>query len=495
MRRAVMLLGTGSDVGKTTLVTGLCRALSNRGVKVAPFKAQNMALESVVTADGGEIARATAVQAAAARVAPTVDMNPILLKPKNDQSSQLIVHGQPVRDVTAMDYFGTSDLVELKHSAIDASLQRLCAQYDCIVAEGAGSCAEPNLYSRDIVNFAIARELNAQAFIVADIDKGGAFAQLLGSIAIIERIAPRDLERVSGFVINKFRGDIRLLDDALRFIERETKKPVVGVLPYLQLALEQEDRLRPVHCDAPEIDIAVIYLPHISNSSDLEPLAREHAVRVRYVRSASEPGAPDAIILPGTKNTTWDLSLLRRTGLADAILRDQHALMFGLCGGFQMLGTQLHDEQRLESALGSMPGLGLLDIEVAFHPGKVLRNDAFAPTRENPLRAAGSVSGYEVHSGQIERGACAALFADSQGRAEGAISRDGRVLGTLVHDVFWNPLFARAFIDMLRARKGLDALETTPPDMRAQREASLDHLASAVAEHCPALVRAGMHDD
>jgi adenosylcobyric acid synthase len=492
MKRAVMLVGTGSDVGKTTLVTGLCRALSNRGVRVAPFKAQNMALESVVTEDGGEIARATAVQAAAARVEPTVDMNPILLKPKDDRCSQLVVHGRPERDVTAMDYFGTSGLAELKQRAIAASLDRLCGRHDCIVAEGAGSCAEPNLYARDVVNLAIARRLDARAFLVADIDKGGAFAQLLGTIATIEHIAPGDLELVAGFVLNKFRGDLRLLDDALRFVERHTGKPVVGVLPYLELALEQEDRLRPVACDAPEVDIAVIYLPHISNASDLAPLASDTAVRVRYVRSADELGAPDAIVLPGTKNTTWDLELLRRTGLAHAMLRDRRATIVGICGGFQMLGRRLHDEHRLESPLGSVPGLGLLDLDVEFRPGKVLRRDSFSPTPDNPLRAAGPVSGYEIHSGHVERGACAALFTDSRGRAEGAVSRDGRVLGTLVHDVFWNPRLARAFVDLLRAGKGLPPLDTPPPDLRARREASLEHLAAAVAEHCPGLVDAGL---
>jgi adenosylcobyric acid synthase len=481
-----MILGTGSGVGKSTLVAGLCRVFARRGIRVAPFKAQNMALESVVTAEGGEIGRATALQAIAARQEPSIHMNPLLLKPKNDGESQLVIHGQPVRDVTAADYFAGQSLAAIKEAAIDASLAHLRERYDLIVAEGAGSCAEPNLRAVDVVNIAIADKLDADAYVAADIDKGGVFASLLGTLQVMDLVSPNDRRRVRGFVINKFRGDLRLLTPALEFLERHSRVPVVGVVPWMPLALEEEDRVVVRATANPEVDVAVVYLPHVSNASDLDPLAHEPGVRVRWVRHAGELGAPDAIVLPGTKNTTWDLDLIRRTGLSDAVLADSRAVIVGICGGYQMLGGELRDPMRLESALGSGRGLDLLDVNVEFRAGKVLRNGRWAPSAHNPHRDAGSIQGYEVHAGHIERGSALPLF-EGEGAVEGAVAQDGRIWGTLIHDVFWNPAFSRAFVNDLRTRKGLPRLTLPLVDLRGERQRSLDALADVLEEQCPRL--------
>jgi adenosylcobyric acid synthase len=486
-RRPLVILGTGSGVGKSTLVAGLCRVFARRGVRVAPFKAQNMALESVVTHDGGEIGRATALQAIAARAEPSIHMNPLLLKPKSDGESQLVVHGQPFRDVTAADYFAGDSLGDVKRRAIEASLAVLRTEYELIVAEGAGSCAEPNLRAVDVVNMEIAHALDADAFVVADIDKGGVFASLLGTLQVMDLVSPADRTRVQGFVLNKFRGARELLTPALAFVEAHGRVPVVGVLPWLPLSLEEEDRVVVRTTATPEIDVAVLYLPHVSNASDLDPLTHEPSVRVRWVRHPGELGAPDAIVLPGTKNTTWDLDLIRRIGLADAVLADRRAVILGICGGYQMLGHELRDPGRLESSLGTMRGLGLLDIDVDFRPGKVLKNGVWSLSPGSPFIAAGEVRGYEVHAGHVDRRG-RPLFRAGDGGEEGAVSADGRVLGTLVHDALWNPAFARAFVNHLRTRKNLAPLDTPLVDLRAARERSLDALADVIERECPALV-------
>ncbi|PRP93863.1 cobyric acid synthase [Enhygromyxa salina] len=268
-----MIQATSSNAGKTTLVAGLCRLLSNRGFRVAPFKSQNMALNVYVTDDGGEIARATAMQARAARQEPTLHMNPLLLKPKLDDVAQLIVHGKPHMDVSARDYFlcgQTSELQELKLAAIRESIAYLQRHYDVIVAEGAGSCAEPNLREIDVVNMGLAHELGAKVFVVVDLDLGGAFADILGSLEVMKHTTPADIDLIAGFILNKFRGDRAVLQPAIDFTAAYTSIPIVGVLPFVaNLELEEEDRIREQQCEAPEIDIAVIYLPHVSNASRL----------------------------------------------------------------------------------------------------------------------------------------------------------------------------------------------------------------------------------
>ena len=477
-----MIQATGSDAGKTTLVAGLCRLFANRGLRVAPFKAQNMSLNSFVTADGGEIARATAMQAAGARQEPNVHMNPLLLKPKADDVAQLIVHGQPLRDVRAAEYFLVPEgLQQQKLAAITESIAYLRQHYDLIIAEGAGSCAEPNLRQLDVVNMGAAHLLDARVFIAGDIDRGGVFAGFLGALEVMRLTQPEDLALVEGFLINKFRGDPDVLQPGLDFMKAHCAVPVAGVLPFVaDLRLEEEDRVREHRCAHPEVDLAVVYLPHISNANDFEFLTEEANVQLRFVRSASELGAPDAVILPGTKTTTWDLDYLRRTGLAQAVV-DQvgRVPLVGICGGYQMLGRQLFDPDRRESELGSMPGLGLLDLDVTFRPHKTLTRHTYTPTPDNPFAAAGPVTGYEIHTGDVRYGACRPGFV-YDGGVDGAVDPDRLIFGTFIHDIFSNPAFTRVFIDLLRRRKGLASLAGPLPRARDRIDEGYERLAAAL---------------
>ncbi|WP_342378743.1 cobyric acid synthase [Myxococcus stipitatus] len=482
-RPHLMIQGTGSHVGKTTLVAGLCRLFANQGLRVAPFKSQNMSLNSFVTEENEEIARATAVQSFAAKQRPIVHMNPLLLKPKSDSVSQLIIHGRPHQDVDAREYFLSDTHRALKLAAIQESIDHLNRHFDLVIAEGAGSCAEPNLRPFDVVNMEVAHRLDARVFVATDIDKGGVAAELLGTLKVLELVAPEDLERISGFIINKFRGDRQVLQPAIDFIEQHTKRPVAGVLPYLSLALEEEDRVQPRMQGAPEIDVAVVYLPHISNSTDFDYLQEEPNVRVRFVRSVDQLGAPDAVILPGTKNTVGDLLHLRRIGL-DRVLHELSAStpIVGICGGFQMLGRELLDESRRESEHGSTTGLGLLDIDVEFLPGKTVVNRRFVPTGDNPFASAGEVSGYEIHSGLVRYASARPLYAYAGG-VDGAVHERLPIFGTFIHDLFKNPRLSRAFIDLLRQRKGLPALTAPLCNHDTRREESYNRLAAALAEH------------
>ena len=478
----LMIQGTSSSAGKTTLVAGLCRLLSNRGLRVAPFKSQNMALNSYATRDGEEIARSLAVQAQAARQTPIVHMNPILLKPKADDVCQLIVHGRPHADVTARDYFDSDRYQALKLEAIDASIRHLRASYDIIVAEGAGSCAEPNLRARDVVNMGLAERLGARVFVVTDIDKGGVFADILGTLEILRLTAPADLSYVEGFLINKFRGDRSILDKGIDFIAGHAARKVLGVLPYLPLRLEEEDRVRPYACAEPEIDVAVLYLPHIANATDLDGLAAERGVRVRFVRSVTELGLPDAIVLPGSKNTIWDLRHLERIGIAAELRRQAgQTPLFGICGGFEMLGERLVDEGRSESELGSIDGLGLFAIDFHFAAAqhKVVRQCRYLPAAGSPFAAAGAIEGYEIHTGQAVYRGAAPLFKGG-GQADGAIDAGRLLAGTFVHDVFANAGFTRSFVNWLRARKGLPALSGALPRVVDDKEAQYEILAQAL---------------
>lgn len=483
-----MIQGTGSHSGKTTLVAGLCRHFANQGLRAAPFKSQNMSLNSFVTENDEEIARATAVQARAARQKPIVHMNPILLKPKSDGLSQMIVHGKAVRDV-GPELFVTDAYRDLRLEAIRRSIEVLESGYDLIVAEGAGSCAEPNLRRYDLVNMGIAHLLGARVFIVADIDKGGVFAEMLGTVKVLESVSPEDLELIEGFVVNKFRGSREALDPAIRWIEKQTGVPVVGVVPMVELDIEEEDRVRVRYRDRAEIDVAVVYLPHIANANDFDGLTMEEGVRVRFVRSADQLGSPDAVLLPGTKNTVWDLEYLRRIGFDEALGRLLETTpVLGICGGFQMLGKRLLDPERTESEYGSVPGLGFLDVEVEFLPEKTLRNRRYTPCPDNPLGAAGEVSGYEIHAGIVRYGETRPLY-EYPGGFEGAFRAEPTVLGTHIHDIFKNANFTRAFVNFLRERKKLPPLSSPLPDPDARREESYDRLAALLAEHAREMTR------
>ena len=451
---ALMLLGTGSDVGKSVLVAGLCRVLLQEGLRVAPFKAQNMSLNSYVTRDGGEMGRAQVVQAQACRLDPDVRMNPVLLKPSSDVGSQVIVNGRPVGNMKVADY------VRYKETAwqeVCQAYDSLAAEYDVVLLEGAGSPGEVNLKAHDIVNMRMARYAHAPALLVGDIDRGGVYASFIGHWDVM---APWEQDLLAGFLVNRFRGDASLLADAHDFLQQRTGRPVLGVVPHLaDLGLPQEDSVsfkagiyegnRP---EIPHVEIACIDLPHISNFTDIEPFLDEPDVYVRIVRRADELGRPDAVILPGSKNVLADLAALRRQGLDAAIigLSGQGCEIVGICGGFQMLGHTLADPLGLEGVAGSRDrGLGLLDMvtELAADKTLVRRSGVHLPS-------GCPVYGYEIHHG-VSRGGRGELIRFSDGAACGQEERGGLVWGSYLHGIFDSDTFRRWFIDRLRTRKGM----------------------------------------
>ncbi|HLB13235.1 MAG TPA: cobyric acid synthase, partial [Dehalococcoidia bacterium] len=459
--RTLMVQGTASSAGKSVLVAGFCRILRQDGYRVAPFKSQNMSLNSFVTREGGEIGRAQAVQAEAAGIEPHVDMNPILLKPEMDQRSQVVLLGRPVLTTPAQEYYRhTPNLwVEAK-----AALARLMAAYDVVVIEGAGSPAEINLRDREIVNMRVALEVGAPVLLVGDIDRGGVFASLVGTLALLEE-AERDA--VKGYVINKFRGDLSLLQPGLEMLEGLTGKPVLGVIPYWHdIAIAQEDSIYQdaVPPERVEVDIAVLYLPRISNSTDFEPFQREEGVQVRYIRRPHELGQPDLIIIPGTKSTMSDLAHLRATGLAEAVTRlaQGGTPVAGICGGFQMLGRSIRDPDRVESVAEEVEGLGLLPVDTVFAREKTTRqvNGRVAWGRGLLEGTQGmGVTGYEIHMGQSRaEGLSPSFLVQADGeepRPDGASDAQGLVFGTYLHGLFHDQAFRTAFLNNLRRRKGL----------------------------------------
>ncbi|WP_243041925.1 cobyric acid synthase [Dyella sedimenti] len=468
----LMVQGCTSDAGKSALVTGLCRWLRRQGVAVAPFKPQNMALNSAVTVDGGEIGRAQAVQAQAAGVPPHTDFNPVLLKPNSDTGAQVIVHGHAIGNMDAHRYH---DYKRLAMDAVLASHERLCGCYEAVIVEGAGSPAEINLRDRDIANMGYAEAVDCPVVLIADIDRGGVFAHLVGTLALL---SASERERVAGFVINRFRGDMALLQPGLDWLERETGKPVLGVLPYLHgLQLEAEDALpRDVHHKtAARLRVVVPALPRISNHTDVDALRAHSDVELAFVGPGSPPPACDLIVLPGSKATRADLRWLRDNGWASSIARHLRygGKLVGICGGFQMLGRFVHDPQGIESEPGSSEGLGWLAMETTLEAHKALR-------RVSGKLVLGDVrvSGYEIHCG-VSRGD--ALRQPSSvldgGRPDGALSPDGQVLGTYVHGLFDEPQALAALLAWAGLR------EAAPFDVRAGREAAIDRLADAVETH------------
>ena len=484
----LMVLGTASSAGKSVLVTALCRIFRQDGVRVAPFKAQNMSNNADVTANGGEIGRAQSEQAAAAGVAPTTAMNPVLLKPQGDRTSQVIVDGR------ADGVLRSRDFIERKRDLwphVERALDALRAEYDLVVAEGAGSPAEPNLRAADIVNMRVALHAGAAVLLVGDIDRGGVFAHLVGTM---ELLTPEERALVRGFVINRFRGDASLLTPAIEDLERRTGVPVLGVIPWLpDLRVAQEDAVALERAeDAPgapraaaeagEVDIAIARLPRIANFDDFDPLAAEPGVRVRYVARAQDLGTPSLIILPGTKATIADLDALRTSGLADAIVARARAgtPVLGICGGFQMLGARLADPLGAEAAAGTeVAGLGLLPIATTFASEKVTRRatgEVRAAT--GPCAALGTaVEGYEIHMGRTEGidGTPLAPLLRLDGADDGAVSADGRIAGCYLHGLFHNAAFRHALLTAL----GWDASRATTFD----REREFDRLAQHVRSY------------
>lgn len=462
-----MVQGTASSVGKSTLVTALCRILRQEGLSVAPFKAQNMSLNSFVTPDGGEIGRAQAVQAEAAGVEPSMEMNPVLLKPEADNRCQLIVKGKPLRQVAAADY---PSVKKTLWAAITESLDLLLAQYDAVVIEGAGSPAEVNLKERDLVNMRVALYSNSPVLLVADIDRGGIFASLVGTLELLD---PAERASIKAFVINKFRGDLSLLQPGLAWLEQRTNIPVAGVvLYYHDIHIAEEDsvslekRTTMKNKKDYDLDIAVIALPHISNFDDFDPFEHEPKIRLRYVEAYDELGEPDLILLPGTKSTIADLRFLKEKGRDKEIVQRARrgTPIIGVCGGYQMLGESIHDPNQVESSEAEISGLALLPISTRFLPIKSTHQvkARTLPGRGLLQNAGGmSISGYEIHMGETAGTAISTPFQiveRSQNRCDeidGCLSPDGNVLGTYIHGLFHNEGFRRAILRELAARKGV----------------------------------------
>ncbi|MED3789097.1 cobyric acid synthase [Peribacillus frigoritolerans] len=485
--RSIMIQGTSSDVGKSLICTAFCRVFSNKGLRVVPFKSQNMALNSYVTLDGGEIGRAQGVQAEAARITATTDMNPILLKPKQDMVSEVIVHGKHFLDMNAKSY--RSQFVQEAMPIIRKSVEKLQDEYDIIVLEGAGSPAEINLKDRDIANMRMAKLTDAAVILVADIDRGGVFASIIGTLALLDQ---EERDSVKGIIINKFRGMRELLDDGIEWVEKETGIPVLGVLPYLDVNIEAEDSLalsslrfkKPKKAEFP-IDVAVLRFPRISNFTDVDPFFDEPGVGVRLVSSVHELGNPDLLILPGTKNTMEDLEWLKRMEFDRAIdeRRKEGTMIFGICGGFQMLGTELFDPDSIEGDGENAEGLSLLPVETVFQAEKKtvqMEGVLSAGIMESQM----NLNGFEIHLGRTTlKSQVRPFLLLKDGREDGAISNDNQVMGTYLHGIFHNRLFTRLLVNQIRRNKGLDEVKENVQSDSERREEAYNLLASHLEEN------------
>ena len=483
MAKTIMIQGTASNAGKSLLAAGLCRVFRQDGWKVAPFKSQNMALNSFITADGFEMGRAQVVQAYCAGVAPDVRMNPILLKPTNDTGSQVIVRGVPRGTMGAVEYFRYKkalipDMMEAFHS--------LAGEYDVIVIEGAGSPAEINLKQDDFVNMGMAKLANAPVLLAGDIDRGGVFASLYGTVKLLE---PEEQDRIKGLIINKFRGDVEILRPGLTTLEQLTGKPVLGVVPMLDVDIDDEDSLSSKLTGGERVgrlDIAVIRLPRLSNFTDFNPLERMEGVTVRYVRSPGELGRPDLILLPGTKSTMDDLKWMRQNGLEALVLKHaaRGGAVVGICGGYQMLGRVLSDPDGVESG-GTMAGMGLLPTETIFLGEKTrTRVDGAFRGGAGLFTALNGVPfhGYEIHMGEtayledavpLSRLTCL----DRAEKLDGAAR--GNVWGSYVHGIFDSGAFAQALVNALLSAKGLTP-DAVAVDWETYQEEQYDKLAAGV---------------
>jgi adenosylcobyric acid synthase len=484
--KSLMVMGTASDVGKSVVVTALCRLFANAGIRVAPFKSQNMSNNAAVCLDGGEIGRAQAVQAEACGLEPTVDMNPVLLKPESDRHCQVVIRGQARFQMTTREY---SHYREQAWPEIVASYQRLADQFEVVVIEGAGGAAEVNLRDRDIVNWAVAELANAPVVIVADIDKGGALGSLVGTVALLTL---QERERVKGLIINKFRGDPALLYDGLKIIEQRTGVPVLGVLPHagnLEIAEEDGAGLKAGTRPSPArpIAIGVVVLPRISNYTDFESFLHEPDVSLQYFEDPARAGSLDIICIPGTKSTIADLAWLRARGW-DQCMADHLAAggsIVGICGGYQMMGQRIADPDHIESDVSEVAGLKLLDIETVFEGEKIT-----ARVEGTHIASGLAFSGYEIHCGRIAKSAGTAPFRISLrgGRPldepEGAIGADGQTFGTSIHGLFDAPIFRRYFLNEIRKRKGLEPLEPARiEDPCVTRIKSYDRFAQLLQTH------------
>lgn len=482
----IMIQGTASSVGKSILTAGLCRLLSREGYKVAPFKSQNIALNSYVTQDGKEIGRAQAVQAEACGQIPSYLMNPILLKITSSTKMQVVLNGEVYGSLTGKEYYSLKAKMQ---SEIRKAYEELSKNNDIIVIEGAGSPAEINMKENDFVNMGTAKMADAPVILVGDIDKGGVFASLAGTIMLLE---PDERDRVKGLVINKFRGDIEILRPGLGKLEDITQKPVLGVLPYLNLTIDDEDsavekleKKTKKNVDG-GLDIAVIKLPHISNFTDLNALEQLEGNCVRYIDSVNDLGQPDMIILPGSKNTVEDFLYLRNTGLEKSIIElgKKGTIIFGVCGGYQMLGQTIEDPSGVESGVSSIKGLGLLNVRTVFMSDKTTIQSSGRISGNNGLLEGLrdiNVKGYEIHMGVTElMDGCELFLITDEGNVTGVVDSSGTVYGTYFHGIFDNEDFTVGFLNNLRKKKGIKPIINNRPGIRIERDLQYDLLADNI---------------
>jgi adenosylcobyric acid synthase len=502
-----MVQGTGSDVGKSILVCALCRIFQQEGLKVAPFKAQNMSNNSYITVDGKEMGRAQVAQAEAAGLQPAVEMNPILLKPTGNNGSQVITMGQPLRHMTAGEYYRNKNMM------LDIAKQayaRLKEQYDIIVIEGAGSPAEINIKDNDIVNMKIAEIADAPVLLVTDIERGGAFAWVVGTLELLDS---DERERVCGIIINKFRGDMGILQSGINMLEERINKPVLGVIPYFNdIKIDDEDSVcldnngyksqfvnsgnnKNSKPDKAPLDIVVVRLPRISNFTDFDILKREKDVRLRFVDNVKSFGKPDLIILPGTKNTIGDLKTIKDNGLADTIINfaKEGTMVIGICGGYQMLGKEINDPKKAESDISQIGGLGLLNAITFFKPEKNTYQIKARMYNNNNIfnDIKGDMTGYEIHMGETKllNGLSPFLrIIERSGKdismVDGAVSNNGNVIGTYVHGILDNDEFRLGLINYLRKNKGISPLlRDELITAKREKEEQYDKLADLVRKH------------
>ena len=476
--KTLMVQGTTSDAGKSTLVAALCRVFANQGVNVAPFKPQNMALNSAVTHEGGEIGRAQALQAIAAKVEPEIDFNPILLKPNSDTGAQVIIHGRAISNMEADAYH---DYKKVAMDAVLTSHNRLAKRFDLLLVEGAGSPAEINLRANDIANMGYAEQVDCPVIIIADIDKGGVFAHLVGTLALLSE---SEQARVKGFVINRFRGDISLLQGGLDWLEEYTGKPVLGVLPYLHdLALDAEDAVAIDNnvTDA-SINIAVLLVPHISNHTDFDALRLHPNINITYVRHTQAIPAVDLIIVPGSKNVLSDLAFLKNEGWDQQIKRHLRygGKVLGICGGMQMLGNTISDPNRVESSLGQMAGLALSDFDTLLGEQKVLSQES-AILNLNGQQVA--CDGYEIHAGISQGKALNKPLIrfnkhPNDFKTDGFVSDDNAIAGTYLHGLFDNPAATEQLLKWVKPESTISAIS-----INEHRERQLERLADMCKTH------------
>ena len=484
--KAIMVVGTTSHAGKSFLTAALCRILARHGWRVTPFKGQNMALNAYVTSTGGEIGHAQAVQAWAAGVAPRVEMNPILLKPQGDMTSQIIIKGKSVGTVKATEYY--EQYFEMGWEVIQESLYRLSLEFDMVVCEGAGSPAEINLKHRDLTNMRVAKHLNAPTILVVDIERGGAFAHVVGTLELLD---PQERSLIKGIVINKFRGHKELLDSGIEWLEEKTKVPVLGVIPWSHQMFPSEDSLdlleRNRRRTSEDINIHVIRLPRIANFTDFDPLEAESSVSVNYIDIQDSLGHPDAVIIPGTKTTIPDLLAMERSGMAEQIRNYAAAggTVLGICGGFQILGQRVIDPEGIEGESGEFAGLNLLPITTILSPNKVARQRQVISEFPQPGLP---VDGYEIHQGRsrinrrLREGTedYLPIFEDP---ALGLVDKSQAIWGCYLHGLFDNGAWRRSWINQLRKQRGMSSLATGISNYRDQREATLNVLADIVEKN------------